>query len=314
MFIESFMRFFVTGGAGFIGSHLTQHLVVEGHDVTVIDNLSVGKLSNLDRVRDKIKFIQHDISDYAKMEAILQNADGIFHQAALTSVAESYHAAAEYHQVNVIGSKNIFRLAMKHDIRTVYASSASVYGDVNTMPIVEGSKRSPLNPYGQTKLEVERIAERCICSGARIIGLRYFNVFGPGQTLSHAGVITRFIDRVSGGVGPVIFGDGLQTRDFVYVSDVVRANTAAMYSLTPGGFFNIGSGNPVTIKHLAHMIIRISGSALRPEYHIRQPGDINHSVADISAAANQLNWKPQITLEAGLCKLMKRAITDATTD
>lgn len=298
------MRYAVTGGAGFIGSHLTKYLISEGHDVTVVDNLSRGRLSNIGEIRNKVRLVNHSITDYTKLDLALRDMDGIFHQAALSSVPESYNAKEDYMKVNVAGSKNVFSIALKHDIKVVYASSASVYGNTQTIPIAEGTKRLPLNPYGQTKLEAEYVAESHIDLGAQIIGLRYFNVFGVGQTLQYAGVITRFVDRVSHGLRPIIYGSGLQTRDFTYVLDVVKANLVAMNSKTTSGFFNIGGGEPVSIMRLADMIIQISGCRLEPEYYAPRPGDALHSMADISAAAKYLDWKPQTALEDGLQIIM----------
>ena len=294
------MDFVVTGGAGFIGSHLTKHLVSEGHDVTVVDNLSRGKLSNLKEVGKKINFVKLDTLDYDELRNTLQDTDGIFHQAALGSVPESYKEEDRYRKVNVTGTENIFRISKEFHIKTVYASSSSVYGNVKKIPIVENTERKPLNPYGCTKLEGEILAEKYARSGAQIIGLRYLNVFGVRQNLNYAGVITHFLNNLRNGKPPVIFGDGMQVRDFIFVQDVVMANLAAMTGKVKSGFFNIGSGQPLSIKDLAYLMIKISGQTLEPKYADPRPGDAKLSGADISHAKKLLGWRPETTLEEGL--------------
>ena len=294
------MNFAVTGGAGFIGSHLTQYLVSEGHDVTVVDSLFRGKLSNLKEVDRKINFVKLDILDYDELRDTLQDADGIFHQAALSSVPESYKEEDSYRKVNVAGTENIFRISKEFHIKTVYASSSSIYGNVKKIPIAEDDERKPLNPYGCTKLEGEILAEKYIRLGAQLIGLRYFNVFGTRQNPNYAGVIPYFLDNLRKGKPPIIFGDGMQVRDFIFVQDVVMANIAAMMGRVKHGFFNIGSGDPLPIKDLAHMMIKISGQTLEPKYADPRPGDPKLSAADISHSRELLGWRPDTALEEGL--------------
>ena len=251
------MKYVVTGGAGFIGSHLVKHLLSEGHDVTVIDNMYRGRLSNLDGFLDKINLLKLDILEYEKLRNCIKNSDGIFHQAALTSVVESYKKEIEYHKVNVIGTENIFKIAKEFSIKVVYASSSSVYGNITKIPINENFNRKPINPYGKTKLEDEYLSEKFVESDSEIIGLRYFNVYGLGQTLDYAGVITKFLDNISSNKSPVIFGDGSQIRDFIFVKDIAKANLIAMNSSVKNGFFNIGTGIGISIKDLAYLIIKI---------------------------------------------------------
>ena len=294
------MNFAVTGGIGFIGSHLVKHLVSEGHTVLVIDNQFRGRLSNLGEIQDKVNFVKLDILDYDELKKSLQNVDGIFHQAALTSVPESYEKENEYKKVNVTGTENIFKIAKEYQIKVVYASSSSVYGDIEKIPITENFNRNPINPYGLTKLEDEFLAERYAKSGVEIIGLRYFNVYGIGQTLDYAGVITKFLDKITVNESPIIFGDGSQIRDFIFVKDVARANLSAMISDVKHGFFNIGTGKFISINDLAHLMIKISGKSIEPKYENLPPGDIKLSVADISNSIKLLNWKPNTTLEEGL--------------
>ncbi len=297
------MKLVVTGGAGFIGSHLVKFLSQKGHDVSVIDNLYRGKLENLKSVEKEINFFKNDITDYSEIKNILKNADGVFHQAALTSVPESYIKKEEYQSVNIHGTENILKLAQEFGIKVVYASSASVYGNTITIPITEEHNRKPINPYGSTKLEAEYLAEKYSKSGTQVIGLRYFNVFGKGQNPDYAGVINKFQENIMTEKSPVIFGDGSQVRDFISVEDVCHANLAAMKSNEKKGFFNIGTGIVTSIKNLAELMIKLSGKSLKPEYSNLPEGDIKLSQADIRLAANKLSWRPKITLEDGLKKL-----------
>lgn len=297
------MKYVVTGGAGFIGSHLVKHLLSEGHDVTIVDNMFRGRLSNLDGFLEKINLIQLDILDYEKLRNCIKNADGIFHQAALTSVVESYQKENEYHKVNVIGTENIFKIAKEFSIKVVFASSSSVYGNITKIPITETFDRKPINPYGKTKLDDEYLSENFVKSGSEIIGLRYFNVYGLGQTLDYAGVITKFLENISSDKPPVIFGDGSQIRDFVFVKDIARANLFAMESSITNGFFNIGTGIGISIKDLAHLMIKISNKKLNPIFDKLPEGDVKSSQADATLAKSSFNWNYTTKLEEGLSTL-----------
>ncbi len=291
------MRYIVTGGAGFVGSHLVEQLIEKQHDVIVIDNLSKGKKENLSKVIDRIKFLDLDIRDYTSMEQNIRNVDGIFHQAALTVVQDSFKRPEEYNQVNVEGTENIFRLANENNIKVVFASSSSVYGHQKNMPISENAEKNPINPYGKTKLDDEILMEKYVKLGAKIIGLRYFNIFGKGQTKEYAGVITKFFDRISNGEPPIIYGDGLQIRDFIFVGDIVKANMEAMLNDTSNFIVNVGSGKAITILELAEMMIRISKSDLKPVFKDPLEGDIQKSHADTSLINQKLGWRIEVELE-----------------
>ena len=291
------MHFAVTGGAGFVGSHLVKLLVEEGHEITVIDNLHKGKKENLASVINKIKFQKMDIRDYESMRKILKNVDGVFHQAALTVVQDSFTRPEEYFDVNVHGTENIFKLANENKFKVVYASSSSVYGHKLETPITEDAERSPINPYGKTKLEAEHLVEKYSKLNTEIIGLRYFNIFGKGQTLEYAGVITKFLDRINEGKAPIIFGSGSQIRDFVYVGDVVKANLIAMTSNTSNLLVNISAGDSISILELAKMMIKISELNLEPIIAEPLEGDVEKSHADISLAKRSFGWKPEVKLE-----------------
>ena len=299
------MKFVVTGGAGFIGSHLSEYLIKEGHSVIVIDDLSVGKIENLENIKEKIDFYQADILDFEEMEKIVVNADGLFHEAALVSVPESFEKPELYNKVNVDGTKNIFELAKKNGFKVVYASSSSIYGNPTKIPITENDEKNSLNPYANTKIEDEVLAQKYSDLGVSIIGLRYFNVYGKGQSGEYAGVITKFMERLSQKKQPIINGNGIQLRDFVFVEDVVRANLAAMTSDLNFGFFNVGTGRAISILELAKLMIDLYELSIEPIFGTRRKGDVKKSVADISLAIKKLNWKPETKLEDGLLKIIK---------
>lgn len=296
------MKYVVTGGAGFIGSHLTRLLVNSGHSVTILDNMHRGKTSNLSELLDKVEFHKTDILDFDALEKIIKSSDGIFHQAALTSVPESFEQTDDYFQVNVKGTENIFKIAQKNGIKVVYASSSSVYGNPKKIPITEDFERKPINPYGVTKLEDEKLAEKYSDSGAKIIGMRYFNVYGPGQTLDYAGVITKFYENISKNKNPVIFGDGSQIRDFISVMDVAKANLMAMQSQLGFGFLNVGTGVATSIKSLADIMIKLSGKPLEPVYAKLPEGDVKASQADVRLAKELISWTASTKLDEGLQK------------
>ena len=299
------MKFVVTGGAGFVGSYLVKLLVKKGHQVTVIDNLHTGKRENLEEVKDKIEFRKIDIRDFDSMEKELRNIDGVFHQAALTVVQDSFRMPEKYHQVNVDGTENIFKIAQKNIFKVVYASSSSVYGHQNVVPILEDFDKKPINPYGKTKLDDEDLAEKYTKQGVNIIGLRYFNIFGKGQTLEYAGVIIKFLDRIRDGKSPIIFGTGSQIRDFIHVEDVTNANLMAMTSKVTNLHVNVGTGNSISILDLANMMIKISKLDLKPIMSEPLEGDIEKSQSDNSLARKSFGWKPEKKLEDWLKDNMK---------
>ena len=300
------MKYVVTGGAGFVGSYLVKLLINEGHSVIVIDNLIKGTKANLEPILDKIELHQIDIRDYESLKKILKNIDGVFHQAALTVVQDSFDRPEEYFEVNVVGTENIFKLANENNLKVVYASSSSVYGNQNIMQITENAKRNPINPYGQTKLDDEYLFEKYSEMGTKIIGLRYFNIFGKGQTLEYAGVITKFLDRIKHNEPPIIFGSGSQIRDFIHVEDVAMANLLSMTNEVSNLLVNIGTGKTITILELANVILEISGLDLRPIFKDPVQGDIEKSHADISLAIASFNWRPKKDLKEWLSEILKK--------
>lgn len=300
------MKFVVTGGAGFIGSHLAKYLINNDHEVIIIDDLARGSLDNIDEIKNEIEFHKVDISNYDEINSVIDKPDGIFHQAALASVPQSFKEPEKYHKVNVIGTENIFKIGKKYGAKIVFASSSSIYGDQTRFPVQEDAEKHPLNPYGQNKLDDEKISSKYAADGLRVIGLRYFNVFGIGQNPSYAGVIPKFIERLSQHKPPIIEGDGNQIRSFTFVDDVVRANILAFQSNINHTFFNIATENTTTINELAEIIIKISGLDLKPIYDKPRKGDIKKSYADISRAKKLLGWYPKTNLEEGLKKIFPK--------
>jgi UDP-glucose 4-epimerase len=299
------MKYVVTGGAGFIGNNIVKLLIKKGHDVDIIDNLHTGKKENLNEVIDKVNFLKIDIRDKNSLEEIIKNSNGVFHEAALTAVPESFEKPQEYHDVNVIGTKNIFEIAKKENIRVVYASSSSIYGNVKNIPIIENADRKPINPYGQTKLDDEFLAEEFSKNNLSVIGLRYFNVYGIGQTGSYAGVITKFLENIKNQKSFIINGNGNQIRDFIHVNDIAKANLVAMESKIKNGFFNIGTGIPTSINDLAKLMIEISNHTHKTIFGPELEGDVEISQADMNSTNKFFNWNHEINLLDGLRDLIK---------
>ena len=291
------MKYVVTGGAGFIGSHLTEKLIKQGDVVTVLDNLNTGKIENLKSVSKKINFVQNDIRDFEVLRSLMENVDGVFHQAAMASIQDSFRIPEKFHDVNVNGTENIFKIAKEFGIKVVYASSSSVYGDTSILPTTESDEKRPINPYAKTKLEKDKLAEQYAKNGLKVIGLRYFNVFGPRQSKEYAGVIKLFLERIQQDLPPLVNGDGLQIRDFVYVDDVVNANILSMESDVDFEFFNIGTGTTISILDLANMIIKFSGLKIKPIHRPALSGDVRATQADITKIKTMLKWRPTTSIQ-----------------
>lgn len=299
----------VTGGAGFIGSHLVEALVKEKHDVTVLDNLFTGKEANLSAVKDKITFVRGNICDESVLKKVCAKQDCVFHLAAIASVPYSVQHPLETHEINATGTLKVLLASKGANVkRFVYSSSAAVYGDEPSLPKTESSVIKPLTPYALTKLSGEQYTLMFSkLYGMETVALRYFNVFGPRQDPSspYSGVITKFVSALKSGKQPIIFGDGMQTRDFVFVSDVVQANLKAMTAEVAGRVFNIANGVQVSIKEmLAHLgeILKVKVSV---KYEARQAGDILHSYADVSEAKKVLRFSPNVTFHEGLELVIK---------
>ena len=291
------MKYIVTGGAGFIGSYIVKKLVARGDSVTVIDNLNTGKEKNLESVRNKIIFLKDSVLNMSLLEKETRNVDGIFHQAALASVQDSFSKRDEYYDVNVKGTENILKLAKKNNFKVVYASSSSVYGNPEQIPIKESDAKNPINPYAETKLKKEELAIKYSEMGVKVIGLRYFNVFGKGQSKEYAGVLKLFLERIRDKLPPKVNGDGTQFRDFVYVKDVVNANILSMDSEISHGFFNVGTNSSITILDLAKIIIKSSGLHMETVFGPALKGDVQGTIANIDLIKEKIGWKPTVVLE-----------------
>jgi len=298
------MKILVTGGAGFIGSHIAEYLVQRGDDVTVLDNLITGSKENLTKINDKINFVNGDIRDHKLLEELVSDTTGVFHEAALASVQQSFSMKDEYIDVNVTGTENIFKLAKEYGFKIVYASSSSVYGNPKKIPVKEDDERKPINPYAKTKLDGEDLAKKYSEIGVKVIGLRYFNVFGKRQSKEYAGVIKLFLQRIQQKKSPKINGDGLQTRDFVHIDDVVKANVLAMDSDINHRFLNVGSGLPTSVLDLANLIIEVSGLPLEPIHGPELSGDVKATQSDIKLIRKLLNWEPKMKLDDWLTKII----------
>lgn len=301
-------KILVTGGAGFIGSHITDALLKLDNEVTVIDDLSNGNLSNLSFAAKNrnFNFINGDIRDFKLFKNILNNIDIIFHEAALVNVQKSITHPFKTNDVNVNGTLNLLSMAKNYSIqKIIYASSASVYGDLPPQKKTEEMILNPLSPYAVSKLTCEYYLSVFFkIYGLKTTSLRYFNVYGPRQTDNqYSGVIPIFISRIINGLPLIIFGDGLQTRDFIYIEDLVNANLlAAEKESAVGQIFNVGSGTCISIIDLAKEVIKLANYKNEYEFANSRSGDIRHSSADISKIRKLLGYEPKFTLKKGLNK------------
>jgi UDP-glucose 4-epimerase len=297
------MKYIVTGGAGFIGSHIVE-AIAGSHEVVVIDNFSSGKKENLSGFKN-VNCIRGSICDLPLLKETCSGADGIFHLGAIASVARSVDDPAATHETNLTGTLNVLLAARDCGVKkVVFSSSSAVYGDEPTLPKREDMPPVPLSPYAVSKL-----AGEYYCSvfselfGLKTVSLRYFNVFGPRQDpmSEYAAVIPKFITRLLNHQPPLIFGDGKQTRDFVYVRDVVQANLLAMKS-SKTGTFNIGSGKSLDLNTLAHTLSDIMDVKISPLYEKPRSGDIRDSVSDITAVKKTLGYRTSYSLDKGLAE------------
>lgn len=302
--------YLVTGGAGFIGSHLVEFLLSSGHRVRVLDNLSTGSLKNLKSVEEKIEFYREDIRSLEKAGEVFANADGVFHLAAISSVERSIMEPEITRQVNVTGTLQVLLASKKHRVkRVVFISSASVYGNPEAFPISEEQEPHPLSPYGTTKVAGEaHVMAFFNLSFLETVSLRLFNIYGPRQDPAspYSGVISKFLEAAVSERKPVLFGDGNQTRDFLFVEDACRAMLSAMEKEEARGqVFNIASGKETSIFTLGKIIFSLAGKDFDPERKPERLGDIRRSLASIEKAERILGWKPQVSLEEGLKRTLE---------
>ncbi len=299
------MDYLVTGGAGFIGSNLVEAIVERGHSVRVFDNGATGKLENLAAVRDRIEFVEGDLSDPKALARACVGVERVLHQAALASVPGSIEDPMTYHEKNETGTLNLLVAARDAGVkRVVIASSASIYGDSPESPKVESMIPQPKSPYAVNKLTCEHYAKvfweiyqlETVC-------LRYFNVYGPRQdpASQYSSVIPKFVTMMLAGETPTIFGDGEQSRDFVYIKDVIQANLkAANVPGAAGSVVNVASSKRYTLNDLVRIINEILGTKIEPVYAEERAGDVKHSHADISRARQVLGFEPEWSFEEGL--------------
>lgn len=304
------MRALVTGGAGFIGSHIAEALWRRGDSVVVLDNLSTGKRANLAWAggdTDRLEFIEGDVSDGAVVERAIRGCDWVFHQAAIASVPQSVAQPVATHEANLTGALRLLDAAHRHKVRRlVFASSSAIYGDQAATPKTEGLPPQPLTPYALQKYAAERYGQIYHqLQGLETVALRYFNVFGPRQSFDspYSGVIARFCTAALEGKVPTIFGDGLQSRDFVYVANVVQANllaASASAGRVAGRVFNIGTGQSITLLDLIGRLSELTGRPIQPVFAPARAGDIRVSESDITPARCDLGFDPKVGWQEGL--------------
>jgi nucleoside-diphosphate-sugar epimerase len=306
-----YSKIVVTGGAGFIGSHLVDRLLNEGFPVTIIDNFDTGQLGNISSHKD-LQIARGDIRDYALVRHTLKGADAVFHEAALASVFLSNQDPLIANEINVTGTLNLLKASSDLGVkRFIYASSAAIYGNARGMRKREEAAPDPTSPYGISKLAAEKYVRIFYeLHGLETVSLRYFNVYGPRQRLdkkwAYSNVISIFLDRLLRNMPLTIFGDGKQTRDFVYVKDVVEANILALRNKgAVGETFNIGTGKKATVNEVARLLKEITNKrGLQNVYTGLRVGDIKQSCADITKAEKILAYRPKFSLKQGLTELV----------
>jgi UDP-glucose 4-epimerase len=305
------MKYLVTGGCGFIGSHIVEALLAGGGSVRVLDNLSSGYERNLATVRKQVELVVEDVRHPDALSIAMQGVDYVFHEAALVSVFDSVERPIDNHEINITGTLNVLQAARAANVkRVVVASSAAIYGDDRTIPKREDMLPKPASPYGLAKIAKEYyMSIFAQLYGMETVSLRYFNVYGPRQDPKsmYSGVISKFCDVVQAGQNLMIFGDGRQTRDFVYVGDVVQANLKAMHTagIGKGNVYNIGTGVQTSLLELVEALRDITGRKFTVEHKPARAGDVTDSLADITRARSELNYAPQMPIRDGLRRLLK---------
>ena len=303
-------RYLVTGGAGFIGSHVVDRLVRDGHAVRVLDNLSTGRLENLADVRSRIEFLQGDIRDRKAVEEAVRGVESIIHEAAWRSVPKSMSDPYGYAEVNTLATVNLLEAAWRAKVRRdVWISSSSVYGDTDSLPLREDQPTRPVSPYGASKLAGELFCQHFSRAfGVETVALRYFNVFGPRQSLEnqYAVVIPKFIACLLRKESPPVYGDGTQSRDFTYIDNVVDSTVLASQVPGIGGeVFNIALGEEHTVLELLECLNTIMGLSIPPSFQHPRPGDVRRTLADPSKAKRLLRWSGSVDFVEGL----RRSVT-----
>lgn len=303
------MKCLVTGGAGFIGSHIVAQLLAEGHEVRILDNFSSGKRQNIRPFDGSVELAEADLRDADAVRVAVNGMEIIFHHGAVPSVPRSIADPRTTIDVGVTGTLNVLLAAREAGSRkVVFASSSSVYGDTPESPKHEGMTPHPLSPYAISKLAGEQLCETFSNTyGLETVSLRYFNVYGAGQDpkSEYAAVVPKFIQLLGTGQQPTVFGDGEQARDFVHVDDVVKANLlAADAQGVAGRVFNIASGSATTINEVIDRLATLMGISVRPTYADPRPGDIRHSVADVRSAREGIGFVPGVAFQKGLERML----------
>jgi len=299
------MRYLVTGGAGFIGSHMVDEIVRRGHEALVLDDLSAGKEENLVGVRSKVEFRAGSITDLAIVQSAARGADYVIHLAARTSVPRSVKDPIETNRVNIDGTLNVLVAARDAKVRRfVYAASSSAYGETPALPKAESMPPEPISPYGVTKFVGELYAQVFgRAYGLENVSVRYFNVFGPRQDpgSQYSGVLARFALALLEGEAPVVYGDGEQSRDFTFIENVVDETLRACEAPNASGMvFNGGTGARITLNQVLKLLEKITGKKIQAKYEPPRTGDIRDSQADITLARKILGYEPRVTFEEGL--------------
>ena len=310
-------RYLVTGGAGFIGSHIAQALLDQGESVRVLDNLATGKETNLAVLKGRVQIIRGDLRNFEAVRAAVEGVEVVFHQGALASVPRSIADPITSLGININGTQNVLQAARDAGVRrVVYASSSSIYGNTPTLPKQEQMQPHPVSPYAIHKLTGELLCEAFTSIyGLETVALRYFNVFGPRQdpTSEYAAVIPRFLTALIQKQRPIVFGDGGQTRDFTYIANVVQANLLAATSHAAVGYaMNIGCGEQVSLNTVLHLAGELLGVTPDVEYREPRPGDVRDSLADISLAQRLLGYKPTIGFGEGLALTLDTLCKEVT--
>jgi UDP-N-acetylglucosamine/UDP-N-acetyl-alpha-D-glucosaminouronate 4-epimerase len=306
-------RYLVTGGAGFIGSHIVRRLVSEGELVRVVDNLSTGQLARLDDVRGSIEFVDGDLADERVSDEVIRGVDYVLHQAAVPSVQRSVYDPISTNRSNVTATLNVLESCRKAGVhRLVYAASSSAYGDTEVLPKKEEMLVNPLSPYALQKLVGERYSKLYYeLYRLETVSLRYFNVFGPDQdpASEYSAVIPKFINSLLAEKSLTVYGDGEQSRDFTHVDNVVAANLLALRAFdAPGQVCNIGCGDRISLNQLIRLLEEITGIKAEVTYTAPKAGDVRHSLADIALARRLLGYEPKIMVEEGLRRTVQAFI------
>ena len=304
------MKVFVTGGAGFFGATLVVSLLKKNHQVIIFDNFSNSSEEKISPLLAKgAKLVKGDITDYKSIENAMDDSDTVIHLAASINVEDSILNPEKTHNVNIDGSINVFRACVANKVRKIIVvSSAAVYGESKNLPVSENSPTNPISPYGESKLNMEKYTQKFSQdNNLDCIILRFFNIYGKGQSDAYAGVITKFMKNISENKPLVIFGDGSYTRDFLHIDDAVEAINKAIEKIEGkrGDCYNIAIGKAVSIKELAELMLSISGKKLEIKFELPKKGDIPHSQANIDLAKKELDFHPKISLKEGLEKLLK---------